>query len=127
MPALLLLLLPEADRDLASVHLGGQVIVSPDHLARIDQVRVPLGRHALALVRGPTGLVDRSVKEGLGPLFLGGRVGRRGRLGGETRLLQRSPFESGSGPDPTEVGGVTGLDDVVGHDAGVLRGVSKRA
>lgn len=121
----LLLFLPQTDRNLTSIHLGRQIIIPPDHLARIDQVRVPPGRHPLALIRGPTGLIDRSVEKGLRPFFLGRRVRRRRGLFGQTRLFERGSLGGGRRSDPGEVGRVTGLDDVVGDDAGVLQGDSR--
>jgi hypothetical protein len=97
---LLLTLVPQAYRDLACVHLGSKIVVTPYHLAGVDQSWVTLGSNALALIRSPPGLLDRSIEERFGPLLLGRRVHSRLRLSGHSGESERVSLSSRSRSDP---------------------------
>jgi hypothetical protein len=121
-PAALLLFLPQTDRNLTRIHLGRQIIITPHHLARINQPGIPIRIHPFTLFRRPSGFIQRALEEGSGPFVFGLWVRGRGGLRGETGFRERGSFGCRGGSDPGEVGRVTGFDDVVGDDAGALWG-----
>lgn len=115
-----------ADRHLTRIFLTRVRVPPIQHLARIHQARIALGRNALRLGRGPARLVNRAIAERLCPdiilvlAFADGGVGCGGGSRGESGLVERGAPESGGGADVGQVRRVAGLDDVVGDEDGAL-------